>query len=166
MTPELPEGFKKGDQVPDTHYRPRPEAKRKKSVLEIQTLQDALDYFKAVTPNAVKGKKVMLKKSRVGVTFHISGKVHLLLFKRDMYRQFGKHFPDIPEEDKTQGMICNLKLVGWAAAANIEIVVVFPSREIYSIQGDRFWEYYDKYHTDVQHAPGEIASPIGLWKKW
>jgi len=164
---ELPDGFKFGNEAAPRPEKPWERSKPKQDdIREVTSLSDALEYFKALKPEATIESPVKLNNSRIGVVYRGDEKAYLVLFKRDTYHHFGNHFENIPDEDKVHGMICNYKLVAWAATAGVELVVVFPNRDIYSIPGSKFWDYYEKYFTDVKHAPGEIATPLTLWKKW
>jgi len=163
---KLPDGFKFGNELPEPPLRQERLKRPKQDVLEVTSLSDALEYFRALKPEISIESPVKLQNSRIGAVFRGENEAYLVLFKRDTYRHFGNHYENIPDGDKVYGMICNYKLVAWAATAEVEIVVIFPNRDIYSIPGITFWDYYEKYRTDVKHAPGEIATPITIWRKW
>lgn len=113
---------------------------------------------------------VKLTNARVAATYQHkgTGRIYLVMFKRDVYRHFARHFPNIPEKDvaeRREGMICNYKLVAWAAGENLILVVLFPDARAYLMEALDFWNYYEKHGTDVKHAPGEIATPLSKWAR-
>jgi len=88
----------------------------------------------------------------------------LLLFKREYYYSFSKHFPDIDEEDKGYGVINNLKITHWAALQDATIAVMFADGKCYGIDAMEFYLFYEKYGTDVLACPGEIAAPLSRFR--
>ncbi len=169
---ELPEGFLYGDEVARSQYVPPPRAqprRRRRSPPtppEVHCLSDALQLFQNRMP-VKKREDVKLSRARIGATYvhDGTGVVYLVMFKREPYLKFGRHFPDLPEEERGEGILCNLKLVAWAAGEGITLVVIFPDARAYDIPALEFWDYYEKNGTDVAHAPGEIAISRSKWKR-
>ena len=167
---QLPDGFRYGDQVPPEHYQPPPPPARRRRTSgpppELNCLSDALTMFRTRMP-VTKKEDVKLANARVGVLYVHTGnaKTYLVMFKRELYRNFARHFPEVPEEERAEGVLCNMKLVGWAATQSIELVAIFADGRAYSMPALEFWDYYGKYGTDVKHAPGEIATPISRWSR-
>lgn len=163
----LPTGFMYGNEVPRTPYKPKPQhapsQRPPEEPPELYCLADALDIFRA-RMTVRKKDNVTLKHGRVGVIFEheITKKVYLVMFKRSTYLRFARHF-EVPEQGV--GVVCNMKLVAWAAGEGIELVAIFSDGACYSIPAMTFWEYYEQYKTDVKHIPGEIASPLELWNR-
>ena len=86
-----------------------------------------------------------------------------VVFKRDWYKNFGRHFPGV---DPGWGQISNLKLLWSLQRKGIsKLVAVMPGGVAYSIPVRTFLRYYDEFKTDVPHLPGEIASPIKMWTR-
>lgn len=170
-TTGLPKGFVYGDEVksskprqweqepPDAFVKPKKVEHRR-----INTLSEALQVFR-VRMDVTKLKDVKLGGLRVGAMFRqlSTGKMYLLLFKREPYFHFAKHFPKVPE--RGYGMICNLKLAHWAALEDIIIVTVMPDGRAYSIDGKTLYDYYEKYDTEVPHMEGEMATPFKMWRR-
>ena len=86
----------------------------------------------------------------------------LLVFKREYYYHFSRHFPDVSE--KGYGVINNLKLVHWAALQDAKLAAMFSDGNCYYIDAMEFYLFYEKYGTDVMSCPGEIAAPLSMFK--
>lgn len=165
---EMPPGKQRWEQQPPEAFeKPR----RRRSVAEtgeVHTLRDALDLFRAKVPSR-KLMDVKLDGARVGVLFvkEPSNDRYLVLFKREPYYHFSKHFPDIPSELKGFGIIANLKLVYWCALEGIKIVTVLKNARGYWIEGWDFYSFYETYDTECTFITDttEIASPMRLWKR-
>ena len=124
----------------------------------VKNLQEALQIF-AMRTQVRKKDDVILDGARIGATYvNRRGEKQLLLFKREPYFMFGRHFPDVPEQG--HGIPCNIKLVHWCYMNDATIMVLMGNGYCYSISGKKFWEYYEKYDTELPHAPGEIAAPF------
>lgn len=142
-------------QVPDRQRRP--------GEPEVYNLVHALKVFAANVIGSRKLRDIMLSKLRVGSTFAVPGGItYLVLFKRDRYHFFSRHFPQVPE--KGHGIIANIKLVHWCAVEGFRMAAVFPDGNCYWIDGREFWDYYEKYGTEHPSLPEEIATPFGSWK--
>ncbi len=160
-------GFKTADELPpgdpvDLRKYQAPLRKRQPGDPEVYNLVHALKVFEATVPGSRKLRPILLRKDRVGATFAVpGGTTYLVLYKRDRYRFFSRHFPNVPE--KGHGIIANIKLVHWCAMEGYRIASVFPDGNCYWIDGREFWDYYEKYGTENPHLPGEIATPFGSW---
>lgn len=161
-------GFKLAEELPpgdpiDLQKYQVPLREKKPGEPEVYNLVHALKVFEASVIGSRKIREILLKKLRVGATFAVPGGVkYLVLFKRERYRFFSRHFPNVPE--KGHGIIANIKLVYWCAVEGIRIATVFPDGTCYWIDGREFCDYYEKYGTEHQSLPGEIATPFGSWK--
>jgi len=159
-------GFVSAEDVPpkedvDLKYHETPLRQRKPGDPEVRTLGDALEEFKRQVPSALKMRDVILKGARVGAIFEVTGGKMLVLYKREKYRFFSRHFPNAPGDGP--GIIANMKLVHWAAMEGIRIATVFPDASCYWMDAMEFWKFYEKYGTEVSSLPGEIASPFENW---
>lgn len=161
-TKELPPGFTRADEMPPAVANE--EQKRKPGEREVYTLRDALDLFRENIPCRTLSD-VKLEGIRVGVIFikEASNEKYLVLFKREPYYHFSKHFPDVPT--KGYGMIANLKLVHWCALEGIRMAAILKDGRCYWIDSWEFYTFYEKHKTDLKAIPGEIASPLSMWKR-
>jgi hypothetical protein len=130
----------------------------------VHNLVDALRLFDEKM-DARKTEDVILKNARVGSVFVENGenKKYLVLYKREKYLHFSKHFPQVPE--KGYAIIANVKLVHWAAMQNMDIVTIFPDGTCYSVKATEFWNFYEKWNTEHPAIPEEIALPFRRWEK-
>lgn len=162
-------GFKLAEDLPpgenvDLQKHKVPKRKKRPGEPEVWNLVHAFDTFRAHVPGSRKLRDVILKGARVGGLFATPGGTnYLVLYKRDRYRFFSRHFPQVPE--KGHGIITNMKLVHWSAMEGIRIATVFPDGTCYWILGRTFWDYYEKYGTENPALPGEIATPFGSWTR-
>jgi len=160
LAEELPPS--KGEDV-DLRHHEAPKRQRKPGEPEVYTLGHAFDVFRAHVAGSRKTREVKLAGARVGGVFAIPGGMrYLVLYKRERYRFFSRHFPNVPE--KGHGVIANMKLVHWAALEGIRIATIFPDGSCYWISSMDFWNYYEKYGTELKSLPGEIATPFSEWK--
>ena len=159
-------GFKIADELEpvDLQKHQAPKREKKPGDPEVWNLAHAFDVFLENVSGSRKLRDVKLKGARVGAIFTAPGHPnYLVLYKRDRYRFFSRHFPQVPE--KGHGIIANIKLVHWCAVEGIRIVTIFPDGTCYWISGREFWDYYEKYGTENPALPGEIATPFGSWTK-
>lgn len=161
-------GFKTADELPpgaiDLQRHQPPKRQKQPGEPEVWNLGHAFDVFRAHVAGSRKLRDVKLAGARVGGLFTTPGGVHyLVLYKRDTYRFFSRHFPQVPE--KGHGIIANIKLVHWSAVEGYRIASIFPDGTCYWISGRAFWDYYEKYGTENPALPGEIATPVGSWTK-
>lgn len=172
-TSGLPKGFVYGNKVKPDGKKWEPESpdafekRRRRPVMgppQIDALQDAIQVFRA-RMDVTKLDDVVLGGLRVGVLFRqlSTGERYLLLFKRAPYYQFSNHFPLAPNGG--YGMICNLKLVHWAALEDITIAAMMPDGKTYAIVAKEFYDYYEENETEVPHMDGEIATPFKMWRR-
>ena len=159
-------GFKTADELPagpvDLQKYQTPIREKRKGEPEVYNLTHALKVFEANVPGSRKLREILLAKKRVGATFAVPGRAsYLVLYKRERYRFFSKHFTQVPE--KGHGIIANIKLVHWCAVEGMRIASVFPDGNCYWIDGREFWDYYEKYGTEHPQLDGEIATPFGSW---
>lgn len=168
---KLPTGFQFAEELPpskeedvDLRHHEAPKRQRKPGEPKVYTLGHAFDIFRAHVAGSRKLKDVKLAGARVGGIFVIPGGTkYLVLYKRERYRFFSRHFPDVPE--KGHGIIANMKLVHWAAMEGIRIATIFPDGTCYWINAMKFWEFYEKYGTELQRLPGEIACGFSMWTR-
>ena len=147
----------------DVRHHEAPRRQRKPDDPEVWSLAHALERFRLQVKSATKERNIKLGGSRVGAVFAVpEGKV-LVLYKREKYRFFSRHFPNAP--GKGEGIIANMKLVHWAAMEGIKIATIFPDGSCYSLDSMEFWRFYEKYGTEVKSLPGEIATPFENWTK-
>ena len=159
-------GFKLAEELPegelDLQKYQTPLRVKRPGEPEVWNLVHALKVFNAQVLGSRMIRPILLTKKRVGATFAVPGGTkYLVLFKRESYRFFSRHFPHVPE--KGHGIIANIKLVHWCAVEGIKIATVFPDGTCYWIEGREFWDYYEKYGTEHQTLDGEIATPFSRW---
>ncbi len=164
----LPDGFQLAEDLPPR--RPveitRHEAPRRQPQPgdpKVWTLGDALQRFRLKVPSAAKKDNINLGGARVGVVFEVDEDKFLVLYKREKYRFFSRHFPNAPGDG--EGITANLKMVHWAAVEGMKFATVFPDGSCYSLDAMEFWNFYEKYGTDVKSLPGEISCPFEIWAK-
>lgn len=162
-------GFKIADELPpgedlDLQNHQAPKREKKPGEPEVWSLVHAFKVFHSHVAGSRKVRDVKLTGARVGGLFTVPGGTkYLVLYKRDRYRFFSRHFPNVPE--RGHGVIANIKLVHWCAIEGIRIASVFPDGTCYWIGGRSFWDYYEKYGTENPALPGEIATPFSMWTK-
>lgn len=134
------------------------------SVPVIGNLHDALVLFKE-NISSRKLEEVTLKGRRVGeiLVRNATNEKYLILYKREKYLYFGRHFPDVP--DGGQAIIANMKLVYHCALNDIKLVSIFPDGRAYGCDAMEFWKFYEIYQTEHPHLAGEIAYPFRLWAR-
>ena len=130
----------------------------------IGTLPDALVLFQERISSR-KLNEVTLNGKRVGCVFIKDGtnEKFLVLYKREKYLYFGKHFPKVP--DGGQAIITSMKLVHWCAMEDIKLVTIFPDGSAYWADAMEFWKFYEKWDTEHPYIPGEIALPFRMWNR-
>ncbi len=158
-------GFKLADELSiELQQHEAPVRKRQPGDPEVYNLTHAIKVFHAQVPGSRRVRDIMLAGARVGTLFAIPGRpTHLVLYKRERYRFFSRHFPNVPE--KGHGVIANMKLVHWSAMESMNIATVFPDGSCYYIDAMEFWEYYSEYGTELTSLPGEIATPFSAWAR-
>lgn len=166
---ELPKDFKLAsdllveDEVwkpPEEVYKPRKE----KTTLRVDSLREAIQVFKYEV-DATKLQDVTLEGRRVAALFRRDSDdtTFVVMFKREFYIHFSKHFMHVLEEG--YGLLANHKLVHWAALEGHRIAAVFPDGRAYWIDAMEFIKYYEEYETECPKLPGEIATPLSMWKR-
>ena len=173
---ELPEGFRYANQVPEgKQWEPlppeayeKPRRRRNQTLDEadlarVNTLREALLRFRAKKPAAKKMIDINFKGARVGALYEDGLEQYFVMFKRQFYRHFSKHFPKVPQ--KGFAVTTAKQIVNWAADKGVIIAALFPSGRCYSIDGYDFWLFYEEYKTDVEHLEDEIACPLEAWKR-
>jgi len=137
----------------------------KERPIKIRSLAQAIQVFEHKMGGKVRViKDINFEGARIGRYYkdELKDEKILLVFKRQYYFMFSKHFPDVPE--KGYGVMNNLKLTHWAALQDAKIAAMFQDGNCYKIDAMEFYLYYEKYGTDVMAVPGEIATPLTLWK--
>lgn len=175
---QLPEGFRWADELPKDSQRWEPlppEAYEKPSrrrrnledadLARVNTLREAIQRFRLKKPGYQKMLDINFEGARIGALFEnkLMDKRYFVMFKREFYRQFSNHFPEVPQ--KGYGVVTAKKIVAWAADEGVYIAVVFPSGRCYSIDGYDFWLFYEEYKTDCKHLEGEIAVSLERFKR-
>ena len=153
-----------GDLVePESEIKVKPKYPEPKTKIErsIRDLQDAIEWF-LHNKNMTRQRPMILHGARVGVLYKDkrTDRKWLLLFKREAYFMFGRHFPSAPQG---HGIPCNMKIVHWCYVNDVTIAVIMGNGYCYSISGKKFWEFYEEYQTEIPHAPGEIAAPFSFF---
>jgi len=123
---------------------------------------------------------IFLRKSLNGIDFigrfddnsivaKMKGIRSLIQFKREYYRNFVYHFPDVKKEDgKSYGwaQIMSLSSLNRALIEDIEkLVFITPDGKMYSCYTRLFKNFYLKNKTDVPHLKGEIAMPLDFFER-
>lgn len=164
----LPEGFRWGNEVPPKQAKQEPVRALKQeteiSRVKINSLREALFRF-TVKMDVTKEQDVKFEGMRIGVVYNhpLLGVRYLVVFKREYYYHFSKHFPNAP--DAGYAVVCNLKLLYWCQEQNIRIAAVFPDAKCYYCDPIDFVHYYETWNTEVPHLKGEGAYPLRLWKR-
>ena len=132
--------------------------------IRVRSLAQAIRIFETKNTRVKVLKDINFEGARIGRYYRdeFTGEKLLLVFKRQYYFMFSKHFPDVKE--KGYGVMNNLKLTHWAALQGAKIAAMFEDGNCYKIDGLEFYLYYEKHGTDVMAVPGEIASPLCLWE--
>ena len=133
--------------------------------IKVRSLAQAIRIFETKLYGKVKIlQDVIFEGARIGRYYknELTGEKILLVFKREYYFMFSRHFPDVPE--KGYGVMNSVKLTHWAALQDAKIAAMFQDGRCFKIDGLEFYRYYEKYGTDVMAVPGEIASPLSLWE--
>jgi len=135
-----------------------------RQVEAVRSLAEALIHFEK-NLNVRKTQDVILSGARVGAVYVIDGenRKYLVLYKRERYLYFSRHFPQVP--DKDQAIIANIKLVHWAAMQEMGIATVFPDGSCYAVKASEFWTFYERWITEHPKLPGEIALPVRRWTR-
>ena len=171
-TKELPEGYTRAVDLPRSEQRweplpeeaYKPKRRRGPEIVKIESLAEALELFKW-SMDATKLNDVKLGGMRIGGVFRKDGTQirYLVLFKREFYFHFSKHFTHVVEQG--YGVLANMKLVHWSALEGVRVAAIFPDGRCYWIDGRRFWDYYEENETECPYAEGEIATPLSLWQR-
>lgn len=144
------------------------------SPARIHSLAHAIRFFEHKMAGKVrKVKDINLDGSRIGRLYlnEVTGRKMLLLFKRDPYFMFSKHFPESPM--KGYGVMNNRKITHWCATQDILITVMFKDGTCYMADGMEFFLFYEEYGTEVMHVNKrnsrgermiEIAAPLAMFK--
>lgn len=133
--------------------------------IKIRSLAQAIRVFESKMFGKVKIiQDVIFEGARIGRYYknELTGEKILLVFKREFYYMFSRHFPDVPE--KGYGVMNNVKLTHWAALQDAKIAAMFQDGRCYKIDAMEFYRYYEKHGTDVMAVYGEIASPLSKWE--
>jgi hypothetical protein len=97
------------------------------------------------------------------------GESYLVQFKREYYRSFSHHFPNIKKVDGTAfgwATIMSLTTLNMALTKEISrVMFITPDRKIYSCYANLFKRFYEKYKTNVPHLPGEVAMPLEYFER-
>jgi hypothetical protein len=128
----------------------------------VNSLQEALAWFED-NLDVRRVEKVILEKRRIGMIYVHNGsnEKYMVLFKREPYLYFGKHFPNAPHGG--EAIITNIKLVHYAAMNDIKIVTVFPDAKAYWADPMKFWKFYEEHKTEHPYIKDEIALPWAMW---
>ena len=168
---ELPKDFKLASDLPvrEEVWNPLPEEvykpkRRGVTILRVESLREAMNVFKYEV-DATKLQDISLEGKRVAALFRRDedDTTFVVMFKREFYIHFSKHFMHVPEEG--YGLLANHKLVHWAALEGHRIAAVFPDGRAYWIDAMEFIKYYEEYETECPKLPGEIATPLSMWKR-
>lgn len=130
----------------------------------IESLRETLELFK-YTVGATMLQELKLEGDRVAGLFRVdgSGQTYVVMYKREFYLYFSRHFMHVP--DQGYGVLCNHKLVYFAAMHDHRIAAVFPDGRCYWMDGLAFQKYYEEYETECPKLPGEIATPLSKWER-
>ena len=130
----------------------------------IESLREALELFK-YTAGATLMQELKLEGDRIAGLFRIDGtdKTYVVMYKREFYLYFSRHFMHVPHQG--YGVLCNHKLVYFAAMYDHRIAAVFPDGRCYWIDGMEFQLYFEEYETECPKLPGEIATPLSKWER-
>lgn len=159
----LPEGFRWGNQVPPKQ-EPKIEQEGQINSIQINSLQEALRRF-MIKMDVTKEQDIKFEGMRIGTVYYypLLGIKYLVVFKREYYYHFSKHFPKAP--DAGYAVVCNVKLLYWCQEQDIRIAAVFPDAKCYYCEPLDFVRYYETWNTDVPHLKGEAAYPLRRWKR-
>lgn len=170
---ELPKGFKLASNLEEKrsemwHQQPeeayKPKRARKDAPRRVESLREAIQVFKYKV-DATKLRDIQLEGKRVAALFRRDSDsvTFVVMFKREFYIHFSKHFMHVPDEG--YGVLGNHKLVHWAAMDGHRIVAMFPDGRAYWIDAMEFIKYYEEYETECPKLPGEIATPLSHWAR-
>jgi hypothetical protein len=130
-------------------------------MMEIKNLEQATTHFK----DTLKEKTVRTERRSYAVFIETeSGKKYCVCYKRDYYKNFQYHFPNLGKVG--WGQIANKDLLLGCLGEGAKYISVMPDGKIYAIEPSFWLSYYERFHTDVPHLKGEIAIPLKFFTRF
>ena len=132
---------------------------------ELQNFGDAIIFLR----RSIKTIDFIGRFDDISIVARIRGERSLVQFKREYYRNFAYHFPDVKKTDgKPYGwaQIMSLSSLNRAIVEDIEkVIFITPDGKMYSCYSNLFKKFYLKNKTDVPHLEGEIAMPLDFFER-
>jgi hypothetical protein len=138
------------------------EAKKK---IEIESLGAALALVQGILPELI-----IEKNYGPGIIFNHAKGRFFMMYKREYYKNFKYHFPEVLKEDgKPYGwaQIMSLELLNYCAHDSNSIdwvLFVTPDGRAYKSAARLFKKFVDRYNTEVPHLKGEVAMPLDYFQ--
>ena len=136
--------------------------------MEISSSGEAIARLQQILPGMIIKDKI-----DVGTVIEHNTGRYFVMFKREYYRNFKYHFPELKKDnDKSFGwaQIMSMSLLNWACSNNIAwIVFITPDGKAYRCSAQKFKDYVELYGTEVPHLKGEVAMPLDYFdnlEKW
>lgn len=131
---------------------------------EIKSVGEALGLMRKLFP-----KMEVIKQAGPGIEVRVGEDRYLIMHKREYYKSFKLHFPNVLKDNESSygyAQIMTKELLEQAISSGVHwVVFVTPDARAYRCAAMLFKKFYDKYHTDVPHLPGEIAMPLDYFER-
>lgn len=93
---------------------------------------------------------------------------YLLMHKRDYYKNFKHHFPEVLKEDGNAygwAQIMSMELLDYCIDHNIAwVAFVTPDGKSYCASAKLFKKFVERHGTYVPHLKGEVAMPLEMFE--
>ena len=133
---------------------------------ELQNFAEAIVFLR----KSINGIDFIGRFDDTSIVAKVKGTKSLIQFKREYYRNFAYHFPEVKKEDGSSygwAQIMSLSSLNRAIIEGIDkIVFITPDGKMYSCYSQLFKKFYLKNKTDVPHLEGEIAMPLDFFERF
>jgi len=131
-------------------------------------LDDACKVFQRWTGSRCIGRVFLNRRILAKLFRDRRGCRYCVLFKRDFYHKFSKHFPNVPY--KGFGQVFSLALLERLEKIGVDnLVLVMPYRNGYvgyKASVKQILEFYHQYKTKVPHLEETVAFPASFLKRF
>lgn len=109
------------------------------------------------------------KQHGAGVLISDKSEDYYFMFKREYYRNFNKHFPEVKKDDgKSYGwaQIMSKRLLNEVIALDIPWILFMDTEgKVYRIASKLWRNFVQMYDTEVPHIEGEVAIPLDFFER-